>query len=367
MKIFSSEYEGRLQHWMRVLQDDFYQPLEGISFEAAHTMEELSLEEAQKLTYTKVEPGYVWGNVWEYCWFRGTIKLPEQAKGHRIVMDLKPGGESTLFVNGRSFGTYRASWVQFPHHYMEDNFLTANAAGDEIYEVMMETYAGHDFPEAPGGTCATGPVLPGSYAPRQEVGDRRVLGKSTFGIWNEDAYQLFMDVDTLYKLLQTLDTTSLRAVKVAEALEKFTLIVDFEQDAGKRNASYRAAREALKPALAAENGTTAPDFFAIGNAHLDLAWLWPMAETDRKTARTFAAQLRLLEEYPDYHFLQSQQDSISFISDMGGNGNVRPLQGLKCFHKPISVIFKFRGIGNSKADSKRSCRQSFLHSLPNLV
>ena len=55
------------------------------------------------------------------------------------------------------------------------------------------------------------------------------------------------------------------------------------------------------------------------------------------------------------HFLQSQQDSISFISDMGGNGNVRPLQGLQCFHKPISVIFKFRSIGNSKADSKRSC------------
>ena len=67
------------------------------------------------------------------------------------------------------------------------------------------------------------------------------------------------------------------------------------------------------------------------------------------------------------HLLQRQQDSISFISDMGGNGNVRPLQGLQCFHKPISVIFKFRGIGNSKADSKRSCRQSFLHSLPNLV
>ena len=67
------------------------------------------------------------------------------------------------------------------------------------------------------------------------------------------------------------------------------------------------------------------------------------------------------------HFLQSQQDSISFISDMGGNGNTRPLQGLQCFYKPISIIFKFRGIGNSKADSKRSCRQSFLHSLPNLV
>ena len=39
------------------------------------------------------------------------------------------------------------------------------------------------------------------------------------------------------------------------------------------------------------------------------AWLWPMAETHRKTERTFAAQLRLLEEYPEYKFIQSQPAS----------------------------------------------------------
>ncbi len=49
-----------------------------------------------------------------------------------------------------------------------------------------------------------------------------------------------------------------------------------------------------------------PVFYAVGNAHLDLAWLWPIAETGRKTARTFAAQLRLIEEYPEYKFIQSQ-------------------------------------------------------------
>ena len=52
-----------------------------------------------------------------------------------------------------------------------------------------------------------------------------------------------------------------------------------------------------------------PVFYAVGNAHLDLAWLWPMAETHRKTERTFAAQLRLLEEYPEYKFIQSQPAS----------------------------------------------------------
>ena len=45
---------------------------------------------------------------------------------------------------------------------------------------------------------------------------------------------------------------------------------------------------------------------AVGNSHLDLAWLWPMQETERKTARTFAQQLRLIEKYPEYRYIQSQ-------------------------------------------------------------
>ena len=306
MGIMSSEWSGRLQHWMRTLKDDFYRPLGTISWEAFRTMEHLSLEEAMKGQFEPVEPGFTWGKTWEYCWFRGKVVLPKAAEGKRIVMDLRPDGESTLFVNGREFGTYRASWVSQKHHFIEDNALSAEAEAGTEYEILMETYAGHYYPESPDGGCATGPVLPGAYQDPLEEGKRRTLGVCTFGIWNEDAYQLWMDADTLKQVLDKLDPNSLRAAKIAEALEKFTLVVDFEQDEAGRIASYRAGREALKPALEAKNGSTAPVFYAIGNAHIDLAWLWPMAETHRKTERTFAAQLRLLEEYPEYKYIQSQ-------------------------------------------------------------
>ena len=304
MKIMTSEYRDRLRHWQRVLLDDLYLPLGQIRFEAARTADQLSFEEAGKLDYHPAEPGYTWGNVWDYCWFRGSFTLPAEAEGKRIVMDLQPGGESTVFVNGKAFGTYRAPWVKYPHHYIEDNCVAVSGKAGDTVSVVMETYAGHDYPQA--GGCATGPVLPGTYEPREEKDDRRVLGTPTFGIWNEEAYQLFMDVDTLSKLLDTLDDTSLRAAKVAEALERFTLTADFEQPLEDRVRSYREARELLRPAMEAVNGSTAPEFYAIGNAHLDLAWLWPMAETYRKTARTFAAQLRLIDEYPEYRYLQSQ-------------------------------------------------------------
>ena len=304
MKIMTDEYRDRLRHWTETLMKDLYLPLDPIKFEAARADALIPVDEAARLEYTPVSPGYKWGDQWDYCWMRARITLPPEAEGKRIVMDLTPGGESTVFVNGRSFGTYRAPWVSFPHHFIEDNCLTRSGHAGDVYDVMLEVYAGHDYPEA--WACATGPVLPGTFEPRVENDDRATLGDATFGIWNEEAYQLYIDVSTLTGLLNTLDDTSLRACQVAEALEQFTLIADFEQDLPGRLESYAEARKALAPALAAHNGSTAPDFYAVGHAHLDLAWLWPMAETYRKTSRTFAAQLRLLEEYPSYYFIQSQ-------------------------------------------------------------
>ena len=101
MGIMSSEWRGRLQHWMRTLKDDFYRPLGEISWEAFRTMDHLSQEEAMNGPFEPVEPGFTWGKTWEYCWFRGKVVLPAEAQGKRIVMDLKPDGESTLFVNGQ--------------------------------------------------------------------------------------------------------------------------------------------------------------------------------------------------------------------------------------------------------------------------
>ena len=309
MKVMSAEWKDRVKHWVRTLREDFYEPLGEISWKAYRTTQHLSPDEARQHEYAAVQPGFVWGNTWEYCWFQGSVTLPERAEGKRIVLNLKPDGESTLFVNGKSFGTYRADWVSEKHHYIEDNVLAREGKAGAQYDILMETYAGHYYPEAPSGGCATGPVLPGLYHDPLEEGRRRTLGVCTFGIWNEDAYQLYMDVETLLGLLEVVDLTSLRAAKIAEALEQFTLTVDFEQDREARQASYREASRQLRPVMEAVNGSTQPVFYAIGNAHLDLAWLWPMAETHRKTSRTFAAQLRLLEEYPEYKFLQSQPAS----------------------------------------------------------
>ena len=50
-----------------------------------------------------------------------------------------------------------------------------------------------------------------------------------------------------------------------------------------------------------------------GHAHIDLAWLWPVAETRRKARRTWSSMLRLMDQYDDFTFNQSSAQAYAWI------------------------------------------------------
>jgi alpha-mannosidase len=51
----------------------------------------------------------------------------------------------------------------------------------------------------------------------------------------------------------------------------------------------------------------------LGNAHIDIAWLWPIAETKDVLKRTFASVLKLQKEYPGLIFNQSSALTYEWI------------------------------------------------------
>ena len=57
-----------------------------------------------------------------------------------------------------------------------------------------------------------------------------------------------------------------------------------------------------------------PEIFLVGHAHIDHAWLWPIEETERKAARTFANMTRLAEEFPEFLFIQSQPAQLDAVA-----------------------------------------------------
>jgi alpha-mannosidase len=54
---------------------------------------------------------------------------------------------------------------------------------------------------------------------------------------------------------------------------------------------------------------------ATGHAHIDVAWLWTLGQTHRKSERTFQNVIRLMEQFPGYHFTQSQPQLYQYIKE----------------------------------------------------
>ena len=81
------------------------------------------------------------------------------------------------------------------------------------------------------------------------------------------------------------------------------------------NEKAKSIRNMLAPMLAEKNDDIQFEYYALGHAHLDLAWLWPIRESKRKGARTFVTQMLNINRYPDYIFGASQGQLYQWIKE----------------------------------------------------
>ena len=303
----SQEWRPRVDNWRGILRRLCYTRIGNVPLSGYVTSRQLSPAEALRPKqaigekFRPMPPGSSWGAKWQYCWFRGSLKLPREAAGKPIVLRADVGAESRVLIDGREAGG--RDWAH------TEILLAEKGVPGKKYDILIEAYAGHG--QMPGNAgpipeSGTGPrggwdiVIPEPPFSQPRVGD------VSFGIWEEEAWQLCIDVQTLLEVRDKLDANSLRVAEIDHGLRDFTTIVDLELPHDDLMRGVLAARKRLKPLLECTNGSTAPLLFCFGHSHIDVAWLWPLAETERKCARTFASQLALMDQYPEYKFLQSQ-------------------------------------------------------------
>lgn len=284
------QWDERLKIWDEAFVENLYRELGELSLSGFTTKAQLTWQQASKQAVKPFPCGTAWGTKWEYGWFRTQVTVPESAAGERLMLHLGAGSEMLVFVNGKERGS-----IDRQHNMVE---LTAEAVPGEKFDILAEVYAGHGIRPENGGLYARDAV-PVPEPPKYQC----IVGKSHFGVWREDIFQCYADYHTLYELWKTMSDRELRTMKIGEALQQFTYIADFEAEEPERSRSILRADELLKPLLESKNGDTVPEYTIFGQSHLDLAWLWTMEETKRKSARTYSNQIRLMERYPQYKFL----------------------------------------------------------------
>lgn len=302
--MLNREYTRKVELFLNLFQSRMFKAFGNVEFFGFFTYDRLSLEEASAMPRQPLPVGMPWGKKWEYGWFFGEITVPEELDGQRLELAAKMG-ESVVFVNGQVFGSFdqRHSHVT----------LTRCAKAGEVIRIAMEAYAGHfgDAAQAPNGRLG-GPKNYTILVPEwneqpfpEDVCQRRVQ-EASFGVLREPLFQLWIELSLLYDLRNSVDPDSLRRAMIDKTLMKLCDLINIEAPAEEFMAQVEQGRTLLKPLLECKNGSTTPQFYSVGHSHLDLEWLWTVNETRRKAARTLGNQLKLIEEYPEYKYIQSQ-------------------------------------------------------------
>jgi len=89
-----------------------------------------------------------------------------------------------------------------------------------------------------------------------------------------------------------------------------------DQNKPDRDAFYDSVPDALdtlKAGIAKAGPAEDVTVAAAGHAHIDVAWLWTLGQTRRKAGRTFHTVMRLMEEFPEYTFSQSQPQLYDYV------------------------------------------------------
>src|SRR5690606_34188838 len=102
-----------------------------------------------------------------------------------------------------------------------------------------------------------------------------------------------------------------RRMKILQALDDALDVLDLQRIPE----TAPDARAALAPALASPAEASAHTISAVGHAHIDSAWLWPVRETIRKVARTSSSMVELIGEEPELLYGMSGAQQYAWLKE----------------------------------------------------
>ncbi|MFE6764618.1 alpha-mannosidase [Streptomyces sp. NPDC057689] len=249
-----------------------------------------------------------WGAPWGTSWFKVSGTVPAAWAGRTVeaLLDLgfdenmpgfqceglvyRPDGTPVKGLNPRN------QWVR----------VGAPVAGGE--EVLLHIEAASN-----PVILDYHPFLPTQLGDKETAGSepQYTLARMDLAVFDEDVWNLVQDLEVLGELMQELPVEGARRWDVLRAVGRALDAVDLQDVAG----TAAAARAELAGVLATPAAPSAHRISAVGHAHIDSAWLWPLRETVRKVARTTSNMTALLEDEPDFVFAMSQAQQFAWIKE----------------------------------------------------
>lgn len=265
--------------------------------------EPISPAEGLALEFEPYTVGTPWGPAWNTTWFRLRGTVPPEWHGRRVevLVDLgfdinmpgfqcealvyRPDGSPVKSINPRN------QWIPVSSSVI-DLYLEAAAN-----PVLLDY---HPFLPTQEGDVQTSSKRPLYTTRRMDL-----------ALFEESVYELALDLDVLLELQAVLPVSAPRRMRILQALDDALDALDLQDISG----TAALARSALEGVLAAPAEHSAHHVSAIGHAHIDSAWLWPVRETIRKVARTAAGMTELMEIDSDFRYGMSSAQQYAWLKE----------------------------------------------------
>jgi len=272
---------------------------ESISFDArfSRSAEPVPFEERLTGEYAPIQQGKCWGEAWNSAWFNLKAIVPAEWNGAAVAAQIDLNGEALIFdesgcpVYGLSGGS-----VFLPGYKKDIYLITESCVGGESVDLWVEAAANHLF------GISGSPQHSKAGSEYNGITNRINLVRYDLEKWH-----LWLDVDVLHSLLTGLPDSPRKNRIIRVVCEAIDMMLGQRKTAAECRAHLK---QLWTPANASDLKVT-----GIGHAHLDTGWLWPVKESVRKCARTFASQIAMIEKYPDYVFGASQPQHYQFVKD----------------------------------------------------
>ncbi|MGG7306772.1 alpha-mannosidase [Curtobacterium sp. AB451] len=259
--------------------------------------------------YTPFDGGAWGGKPWGTTWFRIRGTVPAD-------FGTAPGTTAELLVDlgftkrNPGFQAEGLAWRPDgttikgiePHN----DTVPLEVGPGESFELYVEAAANPDI----GGDSFQGATPLGS---KSTAGSDPIYRVRRIELVERDdtVWELQQDFWVLRGLMGELPTDGTRGADLLRGLERAADALDPDDVAG----TAADARAVLAPLLAVGASGSAGRAVAVGHAHIDSAWLWPVRETIRKCARTFSNVLDLMDRDPDFTFACSSAQQYAWIRD----------------------------------------------------
>ncbi len=277
---------------------------------AAHALpgEPIAPAEGLALDFEPHEVGSEWGPAWATTWFRVEGTVPAEWAGRRVEAHIDLGFDKNMTGFQQEALVYRPDGTPVKSLNPRNQWvpIVPEAAGDEQVTLFLEAASNPVLLDYhPFLPTAEGDVLTSSKRPLYRMRHVDLV------LFDEAVFELSLDLEVLLELQAQLNETEPRRMRILQALDDALDALDLQHI----SETAPDARAALADVLARPADASAHRISAVGHAHIDSAWLWPVRETIRKVARTTSSMTQLIDETDDFLYGMSSAQQYAWIKE----------------------------------------------------